>query len=201
MSRKFSMDEFLKEVKEVPNLLLGNGFSLSHPTLNKAFEWKKDTVFTKDSIPEIFEFESANSPELDLSIIRRKILKKILLFYIQNLCNLLKQDKRECINDLFTAYKYPNLNKFHCDRFLDDRRNIFTINYDPILYFEILKRKDKYFDGFITKNDNGEYDNCLQEFYHGDASERAFSKQEYIKCKLQNYSTYKVAKIYYLHGS
>ncbi len=126
--------EFLNTIKDVRNVLLGNGFSLSHPKFGNHFDWNKETAIVKN-IDNIFKFESRGNCESDLSIIRKNILKLILRYYLEN---LIGSDETKDLKQVYNKFKEFTFNPYHCTQFLSNRENIFTLNYDPILYFEAL---------------------------------------------------------------
>jgi hypothetical protein len=182
--------DLIKEMTDenINNLLIGNGFCLSHPDLKDCFEWDMEKAlipFWKDMVPTDFE----DCPEKDLNTIRINITKRILQYYIDNLKEKLSLES-ENLYDL--RYSYQSQIKYKCSDFLNaptlKSGNIFTLNYDPLLYFEILEVLENlsadYFDGFIGKN-NG------------------FLDQNYIACNLcrESKSSSSNIKVHYLHGS
>lgn len=171
------------EDKKVKNVLIGNGYCLSHPQLGEAFKWDMHQAFCS-SWSSVLPSKSMGCPESDLDEIRIDILKKILTYYVKGLFKAIsgKEEKNfENLKELYDLYKKNK--KWSCSEFLEflkclkKGKNVFTINYDPILYFEILGETGFFADGFC-----------------GDK----FLKQEEIRGKLENS---KGAKIFYLHGS
>ncbi len=185
--RKFIQDEKIK------NVLIGNGFGLSHPKLKDAFKWNMKEALHK-YWKEILPDKSLECPESDLGKIRRNIVRKILEFYVANLFKAMGKEPNANLSEL---YGYYNKLDYNCYEFLKTFNKVFTLNYDPIMYFEILKYKKIFFDGFVTKRD-GKKDGCLQNFYEGKDPSTDFLKQEYIKCKLDKSNA---KKVYFMHGS
>ncbi len=195
-------ERFLDYINEcqIKNILIGNGFCLSHPVLKLAFKWD-----TSDAFQEALKFEKRKTdcPETDLGKIRRALLEKILRYYISNLAKSLGLDQNTCsLPELYQIYKYIKCNRLLFSAPISSICNIFTLNYDPIFYFEFLKNSEKtgkkfIFDGFIASNDPG-LDDCLSQHYQGVSPNNDFLKQKYVTCKLENSNQ---TKLLYLHGS
>lgn len=143
------LSHFMKD-QSIENILLGNGFSLSHPQYGPRLKWSLRNALTKDW-EEIKPKKSKKCPEKDLNLIRLELLKRTIKYYTKILfergSHLSSKNK---LRNLFKEYQASN---FTCSLFEDDGiKNIFTINYDPILYFEILNElsinADKFKDGF-----------------------------------------------------
>lgn len=169
------------------NILIGNGFGLSHPELGDAFKWSAQEALS-DKV-SITPQDSTGCAEKYLDEIRRNYSKKILTYYIDNLKEKLEIPKNDqWIHYLYVKYTYDNkLKHISCKEFLSGRTNIFTLNYDPILYFEVLKllppsEIPKFIDGF--KGDE-------------------WLKQDEITSRLRTNTRDKggTAKIFYLHGA
>lgn len=142
----------LIEDKEIKNLLLGNGFGLSHPTLKECFEWDMHAAFCSNW-DTILPKKSSECPETDLYQIRVNALDKILTYYIDGLTKKLINKNEEPIKSLNRLYGlYKNKRKYNTEKFLSKFDRIFTLNYDPLMYFEFLKlledEKLKHQDGF-----------------------------------------------------
>lgn len=135
--------EELSKKRKIANLLIGNGFVLSHPELKNVFQWDLREALCGDW-QNILDFDSEKCPEKDLSKIRDRILRRILLYYINGLhkefltrgSTVHPKDKIN-LGAIYQGYKEKQ--KFSAQNFLKDREKIFTLNYDPIFYFEILK--------------------------------------------------------------
>lgn len=177
--------DIIRQEDKQKNLLLGNGFSLSHPVLGKCFRW--DTEEALGQWCSLYPGSSLNCPEKVLGEVRLNISKKVLEFYIRNLKKSLKIDE---FQGLYQKYRDRNHKKDHCDEFLKEFNNIFTVNYDPLLYFEILKYNE----------DKEEKEKFKDGFYDTKTKKTGWMKQSDIKYQvLENKGDYKV--IYYLHGS
>ncbi len=74
---------FCKE-EEIKNVLLGNGFCLSHPTLKEIYKWEgAKALYPAKKWFSILPKEKQNCPESELEQIRRNVLKAILEYYIK----------------------------------------------------------------------------------------------------------------------
>ncbi len=192
-------DELIQFMKKenINNILIGNGFCLSHPELKNCFEWNLNTALNSDwgnMLPSI----SLNCPESDLNTIRVSITRKILEYYISNMFSKMRGKTSDIkFNTVYQKYKRI---KYTCRDVLNliasKDGNIFTLNYDPLLYFETLSNK-LLFDGFINSNDNSK-DGCLKEYY-SIQSPGKFLKQDYVSCKLNNNQNQ--ANLFFIHGS
>jgi hypothetical protein len=130
-------DSLIKWSKEnnVQNVLIGNGYCLSHPDLSSAFEWSIEKVFDIEDIIRCFIQIpiKSNCPETDLGNIRKNIIKKILKYYTDRFVEILKNE------DATSLYKlYNDSRKYSSIDFISCFKNIFTVNYDPLIYLEIL---------------------------------------------------------------
>lgn len=126
-----NMEKFQKDYGAVENLLLGNGFCLSHPSLkDKYLEVGNSKILGSielepNSKPLFF-------PEGYLGAWRLNMCKKIIEQYFQAFM--------DDGNSKSLVFKYRE----SCKEFLASRKNIFTLNYDPLLYAEILKNQLNY---------------------------------------------------------
>lgn len=100
---KPELTDFLKQIEGVTNILIGNGFSLSHPTLGNCFRWDLKIAFNsmEDLIPE----ESSDCPESDYGKIRTNASKKILKYYLNKLGNA---HNDEVLQNIWTQYRQRN---------------------------------------------------------------------------------------------
>lgn len=173
------VDEFLKRIEGYDSVILGNGFVLSHPVYNKIGKWdsNKALIINRDKIlpPEL----NNNSPENDLGDIRINILESILKYYM----GIFRQEFR--LNDCSEIRGFYNeyiKNDYTCYRFLSKIKKLFTLNYDPLTYFEVLWIKNTYNIVFVD----------------------GFKGDEYIDqdsvCDRLNNEILR-SKIYFLHGS
>jgi hypothetical protein len=167
------------KAKRIKSALIGNGFSLSHPEYGEQFEFKIDKILkklnnlTKDELNKILKNEyEPKCPETGLKGLRYYYIKCVLEEYIE----IFSKGK-----NFHGVYSDKNKKKYHCQNFLKKIDAIFTTNYDPLIYFEILKynksKAGNFIDGF-----NG----------------IDFITQENILKQLDNKEQ---KKIYYLHGS
>lgn len=201
MTRIDSPDELINLMKaqKINNVLIGNGFCLAHPELNSCFVWDLHDALSA-SWNEMLPQESTMCPETDLKKIRLNITKKILKFYISKLSERILPDSQD-LKGLYNKYK-DNIN-YSSQEFLTSLTNkgtIFTLNYDPLMYFEILKNKQYFIDGFIMGKDIGTKDDCLKTYYNSDTSIKEFRKQKYITCKIKK-DLSNNTRVLYLHGS
>ena len=146
-----SSSQFLGRVKEIPNLLLGNGFSLSHPVLGDAFDRNYEQLTSEivASIPRVLDklknfkgwlepYKAIWSDNQDQCILGHLITKLFERMSPQGPQTLKLLQKG-----------YSEIRKtYSCTRLLSSRKHIFTLNYDPILYLEMLKQGAKFADGF-----------------------------------------------------
>lgn len=175
--------DYLKQ-NEINNILIGNGFSLSHPRLGECFKWDLHEALCSDWHKQLPR-KSLSCPESDFNIIRENITRKILQFYINRLFEKIDPtDTEKLLNTLYAQY---NKDGFSCIKLLEHieqkQGNIFTLNYDPLLYFEVLNynRSNNLVDGFVKS-----------------FGSNAFLTQGAIK---NNLNILNKAKIYFNHGS
>jgi hypothetical protein len=163
-----SFDKALQFAGQKRHLLLGNGFSIS---------WKPD-IFRYDSLYNRANFKNLNSnvktvfeklATTDFELVMKALQSaaKVLKVYSPDSKSLIKEletDAAELKNLLVNtiASNHPvNPNElseseyFHANAFLDLFQNIYTLNYDLLLYWVIMHynektRKVKYDDGFRT---------------------------------------------------
>lgn len=149
----------------IETLLLGNGFGLSHPTLSEAFYFDFSSVI-KDIIPHlgseiIFTDDEKKCPEEFLDKLRSGTPKAkqenvrleatqiIINSYIESFSNGNFENNR--LWDLYKQVPYS------CIVFLGRFKTIYTLNYDPLMYFEFLKLLDTdrlhHIDGFKIKKE------------------------------------------------
>ncbi len=187
----------------INNTLIGNGFCLSHPILKSAFEWNLHQALYEDFLL-MLPSKSCKSPESDLENIRKRIVIKILRYYTSNILSFFNAggEVPDSLNGIYKLYMKNIGNKYECIfsniNGIGGSKNIFTLNYDPLLYFEILRNKRNFFDGFVSKNDPG-IDGCIKEHYEGEVPKDVFLNQKYISCKLKKET--KRSKILFIHGS
>lgn len=169
------------ENAQINNALLGNGFSLSHPTLGNCFKFDMHKVLCKESI---IPSESLTCPEKVLNKIRLAVSKKTLELYISNLKKKLIKSKNATFQELYKSYYCHKLEtQYNCERFIKNFSNIFTLNYDPLLYFESLN--------YMVKQKDSQ---MVVDGFHAD---------DYLKedCIIKRLIEKDGCKIYYLHGS
>lgn len=178
-------NDFINHLKgcNINNILIGNGFGLAHPILGECFKWNLHEAFCSDWQMQL-PTKSLNCPESDFNVIRENITRKILQFYINRLFEKVDPaDTDKLLNSLYTKYNEDGLS---CKKLLmhveELKGNIFTLNYDPLLYFEVLNynTKNNLVDGFVKSRDGN------------------FLSQESIIEKLNDL---KNAKVYFNHGS
>lgn len=198
-----SPSELLCKMKTtaIKNILIGNGFSLSHPTLRNCFIWDMHQALCSHW-SQIIPKKSNDCPEKDLNAIRVNITKRILYYYINRITENIAHEV-ESLKQIYQNYK--SYVRYNCSKFLSaptlEGGSIFTLNYDPLLYFEILKlledSKCKHFDGFIINGDSGR-DGCISNFPNPN---NHFLNQQYIKCKIEKDTRSNIIKVFYVHGS
>ncbi|MCH5715569.1 DUF4917 family protein [Niabella hibiscisoli] len=171
-TKLISFDEALRISGDKKHLLLGNGFSIS---------WKPDT-FRYDSLYDRANFKNLN-PDIkkvfeklktkDFELVMKSLVNaagvlKVYLPARKRLIAELEQDAVELKNLLVTtiASNHPENPSeiseneyFLANSFLNHFQNIYTLNYDLLLYWVIMhynqeNDKIKYDDGFRTP-DNG----------------------------------------------
>ena len=117
--------EYLEE-KEITNLLIGNGFSLSHPYLGKNFifdaedfkEYRKENCTKEITCPEEFlnQVPAEKKEEFTKAVINRYI------------------EKLEGKEKSWYGNVIGMLSILNCIDFLKLFHNVFTLNYDPLTY-------------------------------------------------------------------
>lgn len=173
---------------QIKNLLLGNGYCLSHPVLNKVSYWNSEDVL-KEIIPEMSKlFNDPNENDCPeayfLKNIRLYILRAIVKKYIKNFNTLINATPLEesipfsgWYKNYFTFYE-PS---YSSQNILRKFEKIFTVNYDPLMYFELLS---------LTQN---------PEYTFRDGFKGAdFISQHEITSNLDNHNG---QNFYFLHGS
>lgn len=181
---KINNKEFINYIDkhEIKSALIGNGFSLSHPEYGSKFEFDINAIFKtirglkQDELKKILRNKyEPRCPETALKGLRYYYIQCVLEKYIKSITN------EE--GNFHSVYKQYIKNQHQCDKFLAKINNIFTTNYDPIIYFEMLKRSN-------SKNTGKDF----QDGFHGSN----FITQETILERLDSGNN---KKIYYLHGS
>ncbi len=168
----------LIQAKQIKSALIGNGFSLSHPEYGVGLRFEISDILSQ--IAHITEGKlrrilcdryNPSCPETALRGLR--------YYYIQ--CVLEKYIKIFCDDGVFqSAYSNYKQSSWQCSKFLKKINTIFTTNYDPVIYFEILKY-------------NKEFQEEFQDGFNGDK----YIKQKGVFKRLSG----KEKNIYYLHGS
>lgn len=115
--------------RDIKDLLLGNGFGLSHPDLKESFKFSDEEVDEELKKLSKGKKEKISCPEDYLGNYRLALSRVIIEKYVEKLTD-------ETDKSLFDSY---NEKKYNCIRFLNSFKKIHTLNYDPLLYFEILK--------------------------------------------------------------
>jgi len=188
-----SIDEAFEQAGEKRHVLLGNGFSISlRPdifTYNSLFE-KADFSKAKH-IPMLFELLGTKDFE---AIIRLLVnMAKIIEVYSDLPAKVAEQIKKdaETIKTVLAeaiAKNHPELPRsvradqyIHCRAFLYNFNNIYTVNYDVLLYWALMNEDV----------DDLEF-NCDDGFRHPDGNEDA----PYVSWQQAH-----KPNVYYLHGA
>ena len=186
-----SPEEFHEKHGKVPNLLIGNGFRQSHPIVKHAYEYIPQPCKIKEYLDNHMESikkpDLINCPEKFLKETRIAISQQIIEQYISWFYKEITKEEVSLDDLKFSELRKSYFEKCHseysCKNFLSGKTNercIFTLNYDPIMYFEILNllSEIKFADGFQGSD---------------------FLDQAYIIERLEE-QTNKI-KIYYPHGA
>lgn len=194
--------EFIAE-KNIKTVLLGNGFSLSHPEFGNCFTFKLNRIrqklkkITKKKLATIVSSNDnkfdPQCPETSLEGFRKAIIEITVNEYMQKFLEKCHANDKDTgfrnLYSLYTRQELSNTTCFsHCTNFLNNFDAIFTTNYDPIIYFEILKCNDQ-----LKKYSPENQENKIFDNFEG----KKFSKLDNNfedKCKHKRC-------IYYLHGS
>lgn len=181
-----TLDEFLKnEGKNVTNILIGNGFALDHPILGDLFKFKpcdipsllgKISLYTGKR--EAGKLRKCTCPEEMVRILKHVISREVALHYIEALEKKLKKESKSKKDDfkIFNVFKKLG---YKLPKSFWKIKKIFTLNYDPLLYFASLDQKT-----FLTDGLMGDYPLSQSEVI-----DRLNSNKE------------QQSKVYYLHGS
>jgi len=147
------------------SLLIGNGLLYSHPCpeISNVLNVKEQSQFL-EKVFEKCKNIAVNHPELILEEVRIALMTHFLDFYINNF--------PEKMTDFFKKYNYS------CHNFLRKFKNIFTTNYDPLIYWSCLQDVKLFDDGIF-----GELPHSIDEI------EQALREM-----------SYKIP-LYYLHGA
>lgn len=185
---------FIKEYG-IKNLLVGNGYSLAHPIFRSAFEWDLETALSSEwsrICPDITM--SAKCPETDLQIIRSNLLKNIIIYYINNFVKFLpKINNNYCsCRNIYNPFcsiakRYSQIGTLYESILFDTNHNnfcnIFTLNYDPLMYLD-----------FLVSGNSGPY---IDGFKGSDK----FRDQEFIVKNLEEATKKNTGNLIFLHGS
>lgn len=192
----YKLSEFLQDHKEIKNLMFGNGLCLDHPILGKAFRFDQESAFAliskvvlylgKREMPQIRDLKC---PEKFLRLFNWTISKEAIIYYIEHLEKEMKNFLQEKSNDieyqnLWQAYTEINKNYKLIALQNANIENIFTINYDPTLYFAMLE--------FMSSDNNG-----------GKKVVDGFKGDQYIDAEaiIRRLESEQSRKLYYLHGA
>lgn len=184
-------------------LLLGNGFSIS--LFNKIFSYqnlfeqaKEQGLFNKSSESLVKLFKDNNTCDFEHIMHILTHAESVLSTYHsvdKNLIKTIKADGEKLKEILIAAItkNHPDMPSeisegqySACFKFIKHFETIYSINYDLLLYWVVLKhlKKTKFTDGFHDPH-TGEQDS---EYY----------EEDYVSWQL---SESQHAKLYYLHGS
>jgi hypothetical protein len=142
-----TIKDFLESPPSDISILIGNGLGKSHPEYSHSFEFDPDYVFRKllgEFATNYFDLKSFglrkelisnyNCPEKFFQAFRVEMLFISLMYYIDNLHNL----------------KNGRIKSNNLRGFLKRFKSIFTVNYDPIIYWNIFEQNNitNFTDGF-----------------------------------------------------
>jgi hypothetical protein len=186
------LQRFIEE-KRITNVLIGNGFSLAHPALGEYYQWCEEKIIEKIDKEKFKNPEDSNSicPETFLGNVRRHALQVILTWYIEKMAEALKLtgDETKEFKNWFNKYREY---KYNASDFLKNFDNIFTVNYDPLIYFESLR--------IINDNSNGNRCHIIDGFKVDTYKSQKDKSQKEITDALEGGKSDK-KRVFYLHGS
>lgn len=176
------------------NLLLGNGFSIAH---DNAFKYS--SLLEKSKLPNEIKDIFYKNVDYEQTIERlnyfSKVFKAINEDVIANKFNELTEKIKfnlvETLTEIQANVKiYDNQNR-NTFLFLSNFNNIFTLNYDLLLYWVII------YSVRLYQNSNNDYKNLVNynNFYPRDGFDRNEDGDDCIWC-LDRWEQ----NIYYLHG-
>ena len=145
------------------HLLLGNGFSIGFSP--DAFKY--DAIYNASGLPneilEIFnlfnetrDYELVISKLKDSMDIARYLNQKFFAKELSNHINLIKKDLVYTISNKHpkSQFSITDRAKNNTATFLFNFKNIFTLNYDLLLYWVLMHSKSKLYDDGFTKRTN-----------------------------------------------
>lgn len=196
MSDLWNFDDLIQRCDNCDkNLLLGNGFSIAYD--EDKFSYKN--LFDKSQIPENTKNVFKKFQTYDFELIIKKLEDAANLLKAYNKRLVLPQKLKDeaanlreeliyCILD--THPKSQNdIEKtkiFNTLKFLSNFHNIFTVNYDCLLYWVLLNKKD--YEKLYNKNANNIFD--MKDGFSKNSGKLIWGTE---KAKNQN--------VFYLHGA
>lgn len=180
-NKLLTYDEVLKQTDETKHLLLGNGFSMAYDKNRFSFTSLLQSAIDKGIIKENSNihqiFKNNNTSDFEEVVKILENTSKILKIYTQDerLCKQLSDDSKKLkrfLVDIITNNHPEKIteisdNKFNSTiNFIKEYKNIYSLNYDLLLYWtteklrekinnKIIQDKTEFIDGFHN-SDNGQ---------------------------------------------
>lgn len=206
-----SFDEVLENTKDFTrNLLLGNGFSMAYDHKRFSFTNLLQSAVTNGIIVKDSEmhniFKSLETSDFENVIKLLESSSNVLSIYDSNsseVINKLNLDSKALKNHLVDvvtnnhpekATKIDEDEYLNCVNFLKFFERIFTLNYDLLLFWSLMKFNELKGSGFFNKDEN-----CRLVVSDGFGNPEEGNYTNYVIFKNNDSAFYQT--IHYLHGA
>ena len=199
-NKLLTYDEVLQQIDQKRHLLLGNGFSMAYDRNRFSFTSLLQSAIDKQIIKENSEihqiFQDNNTSDFEQVVKTLENTSKVIEIYTQDekLCKQLLEDSKKLkqfLVDIVTNNHPEKITEISDDKFnstinfIKDYDNIYSLNYDLLLYWSMEKLREKienkqiqdgikgFTDGFcnsddgnyVVFNNNSHRNTCL--YLHG----------------------------------
>lgn len=198
-----NLNDFLTYINTngLKNLLIGNGLILSHPELGDKLNWHMIYKGLGYRLLKNQDPAKCRSPEEYVWSCRKKLIYDILEEYIHALSKAISGPASNDLTIADMSLRYKD-SKYCIKRFLQPFSDIYTTNYDPLLYFELFNNfgSNSFCDGFrgTTKLNSSRIVNNLKScdqsvkkrlmYLHGSWIIQETKKEELFKISFKNFA-------------